>query len=80
MCASDGAQDKSECHLRQQACKGNVTIHVAKQGTCGGLCVFLIGMKFRVFLSLIHAFCLPLIPSGFADTVQLKSGLRLNPF
>ena len=35
VCASDSVQDLSECHLRQQACLGDVTVAVAKQGPCG---------------------------------------------
>ena len=39
VCASDEVQDLSECHLKSQACVGNITVSVAKQGPCG---VFLI--------------------------------------
>ena len=35
VCASDSVQDLSECHLRRQACQGNITLTVAKQGPCG---------------------------------------------
>lgn len=35
VCASDSVQDLSECHLRRQACQGNITVTVAKQGPCG---------------------------------------------
>ena len=35
VCASDGVQDLSECHMRQQACLADVRVTVAKQGTCG---------------------------------------------
>ena len=35
VCASDRVQDLSECHLRRQACQGNITVTVTKQGPCG---------------------------------------------
>jgi len=35
VCASDDVQDLSECHLKRQACQGNITATVAKQGPCG---------------------------------------------
>ena len=35
VCASDGVQDLSECHLRSQACQGNINVSVVKQGPCG---------------------------------------------
>ena len=35
VCASDNVQDLSECHLKRQACQGNITVTVAKQGPCG---------------------------------------------
>ena len=35
VCASDGVQDLSECHLRQQACLADINVTIAKQGRCG---------------------------------------------
>ena len=35
VCASDGVQDLTECHLKQQACQADITVTVKKQGTCG---------------------------------------------
>lgn len=42
VCASDDVQDLSECHLRQQACLGNISITVDKQGPCGKFALFLL--------------------------------------
>ena len=35
VCASDGVQDLNECHLRKQACEGDIVAFVAKNGPCG---------------------------------------------
>ena len=35
VCASDDVQDLTECHLKQQACLGNIPVTVVKQGPCG---------------------------------------------
>ena len=35
VCASDGVQDLSECHLRQQACLAEINVGIAKRGRCG---------------------------------------------
>ena len=35
VCASDDVQDLSECHLKQQACLGNISVTVVKQAQCG---------------------------------------------
>lgn len=35
VCASDGVQDQSECHMKRQACIGNVSVAVEKRGPCG---------------------------------------------
>ena len=35
VCASDGVQDITECHMKQQACLGNISVTVEKQGPCG---------------------------------------------
>ena len=36
VCATDGVQDLNECHLRRQACQGDMkSVAVAKQGPCG---------------------------------------------
>ena len=35
VCATDGVQDLSECHMRRQACQGDIAVAVAKQGPCG---------------------------------------------
>ena len=42
VCASDGVQDLSECHMRQQACQANVTVVVVKQGPCGKFGVYIV--------------------------------------
>ena len=42
VCASDDVQDVSECHLRQQACLGNISITVDKQGPCGKFAILLL--------------------------------------
>ena len=39
VCASDGVEDLSECHLERQACQGNVNVSVAKRTSCGALIV-----------------------------------------
>ena len=45
VCASDDVQDLSECHLRQQACLGNISITVDKQGPCGKFALFFYYLK-----------------------------------
>ena len=35
VCASDDVQDLSECHLKRQACLGDISVTVAKQSPCG---------------------------------------------
>ena len=35
VCASDGVQDLNECHLRKQACEGDIVAFVVKNGPCG---------------------------------------------
>ena len=35
VCASDDVQDRSECHLKQQACRMDIAVTVAKQAACG---------------------------------------------
>ena len=35
VCASDGVQDLSECHLRRQACLADMVVFPAKRGPCG---------------------------------------------
>lgn len=35
VCATDGVQDQSDCHMRRQACRGDIGVTVAKQGACG---------------------------------------------
>ena len=35
VCASDGVQDLSECHLRKQACLADINVTTAKRGRCG---------------------------------------------
>ena len=35
VCSSDGVQDLTECHFKQQACQANLSITVRKQGPCG---------------------------------------------
>ena len=37
VCASDDVQDLSECHLKRQACQGDVITFVDKKGPCGKL-------------------------------------------
>ena len=50
VCATDGVQDLSECHLRQQACQGDMPVAVAKQGTCGMFAIqFIYGSLFVGF-------------------------------
>ena len=35
VCASDDVQDLSECHMRRQACLGDMSVTVSTQGPCG---------------------------------------------
>ena len=35
VCASDDVQDLTECHMRQQACRADMNVTVAKEGPCG---------------------------------------------
>ena len=35
ICASDDVQDLTECHMRRQACLGDISVTVAKQSPCG---------------------------------------------
>ena len=41
VCASDGVQDLNECHLRKQACEGDIVAFVAKSGPCGKYLTFI---------------------------------------
>ena len=52
VCATDGVQDLSECHLRRQACQGDLPVAVAKQGPCGMFTIQLFMVAyFLVFLT-----------------------------
>ena len=43
VCATDGVQDLNECHLRSQACQGDIKgVAVAKQGPCGTFSIHLV--------------------------------------
>ena len=57
-CASDDVQDLSECHLKRQACQGNINVTVSKQGPCG------------TFLNNITVFAM--LNDGNDNVVQLK--------
>ena len=35
VCASDDVQDMSECHLRRQACQGDMVVFTVKPSPCG---------------------------------------------
>ena len=35
VCASDDVQDLSECHLRRQACEGDMVVYTARRSPCG---------------------------------------------
>ena len=39
VCASDDVQDLTECHMKRQACLGNISVTVANQGPCGKFAV-----------------------------------------
>lgn len=64
VCASDDVQDLSECHLRRQACEGDIVVYTAKRGPCGrsilrpqslvidkflSQCIFLVTFLFSAF-------------------------------
>lgn len=53
VCASDDVQDLSECHLKRQACQGNINVTISKQGPCGTFLnnktVFAVSFLLRVF-------------------------------
>ncbi|KAK2561274.1 Collagen alpha-6(VI) chain [Acropora cervicornis] len=48
VCASDGVQDQSECHMRQQACIGNVSVAVEKRGPCEKECLSVVDIAFLI--------------------------------
>ena len=69
VCATDGVQDLNECHLRRQACQGDMkSVAVAKQGPCGMsafhfsvslaftklVCIVSVSMVRRTYLSCYH--------------------------
>ena len=68
VCASDDVQDQSECHLRRQACLGDMVVYTAKRSPCGksillykvliidkflSHCIFLVTVLFVCFLVIL---------------------------
>ena len=53
VCATDGVQDLNECHLRRQACQGDILVAIAKQGTCGMMIIHSVIYSFMVTYFLV---------------------------
>ena len=51
VCASDDVQDISECHVRQQACQGDMVVYTAKRSPCGRL-ILRAGSHFDISISI----------------------------